>query len=216
MSADSAGSPSRVLTGLVALTGLAIIGTVLAILTEQQTRDRIAENRRTHILRTLHELITPDSYDNDLLADAITVVNEELLGTARPATVYRASFNGEFVAAIVESVAPDGYGGPIRLLVGIDRSGVLTGVRVASHQETPSLGAGISQDRSDWILAFDGRSLDDPVAAGWSVRQDGGEFDQFTGATISARATVKAVHRTLIYFSDNRDEVFAAPPGATE
>jgi len=216
MNADSVGSPSRVLTGLAMLTGLAIVGAVAAILTEQQTRDRIAEKQRTHILRVLHELVTPESYDNDLLADAITVISEELLGTARPVTVYRASINGEFVAAIVGSVAPDGYGGPIRLLVGIDRNGVLTGVRVAHHQETPNLGAEISQDRSDWILGFDGRSLDNPPASGWSVRRDGGTFDQFTGATISPRATVKAVHRALIYFSDNRDEVFAVAPGAAE
>ena len=65
------------------------------------------------------------------------------------------------------------------------------------HKETPGLGDKIEAEKNDWILGFNGKSLQNPADTGWAVRKDGGEFDQFTGATITPRAVVKAVKRTL-------------------
>ncbi|MGH8035858.1 MAG: RnfABCDGE type electron transport complex subunit G, partial [Lysobacterales bacterium] len=97
------------------------------------------------------------------------------------------------------------------LLVGINADGSLTGVRVTSHKETPGLGDALDTARSEWILGFSGRSLDNPEPAGWAVRKDGGVYDQFTGATITPRAVVKAVHGALEYFKDNRAALFDHP-----
>ena len=101
------------------------------------------------------------------------------------------------------------------MLVAINADGTLAGVRVTAHRETPGLGDGIDAERSDWILQFAGKALDSPASAAWAVRKDGGEFDQFTGATITPRAVVKAVRGTLLYFDANREAVFATrkPPG---
>ena len=41
--------------------------------------------------------------------------------------------------------------------------------------------------------------------------RDGGAFDQFTGATITPRAVVKAVRNSLIYYRDNQEALFAVP-----
>ena len=81
-------------------------------------------------------------------------------------------------------------------------------MRVLSHNETPGLGDGIELQRGDWILSFDGKSLQDPLPAGWEVKRDGGEFDQFTGATITPRAVVRAVRRALDYFEANKQALF--------
>ena len=113
------------------------------------------------------------------------------------------------VAVVLALIAPDGYGGPIKLLVGINADGSLAGVRVVNHHETPGLGDAIDTRRSNWILGFTGRSLGDPSPAQWAVRKDGGVFDQFTGATITPRAVVKAVKRALVYFEAHRDTLFA-------
>jgi Na+-translocating ferredoxin:NAD+ oxidoreductase subunit G len=94
--------------------------------------------------------------------------------------------------------------------------GRISGVRVLAHRETPGLGDKIEVERDDWILDFDGRSLSQPPRERWRVRRDGGAFDQFTGATITARAVVSAVRDALIYFSAHRDELFAAPAAAEE
>ena len=74
------------------------------------------------------------------------------------------------------------------------------------------MGDGIEIERSDWILSFADRGLGDPPSARWAVKKDGGDFDQFTGATITPRAVVKAIHNFLIYFERNRDRLFS---GAT-
>ena len=113
------------------------------------------------------------------------------------------------ITVILTPVAPDGYSGEIRLLVGIRYDGSLSGVRVLEHHETPGLGDAIEEGRSDWITRFTGLSLSNPAAPGWTVKRDGGHFDQFTGATITPRAVVKAVHRCLIYFAQNRAYLFA-------
>ena len=104
--------------------------------------------------------------------------------------------------------APDGYNGDIRLLAAIDVTGTVLGVRVVSHRETPGLGDPIEVERSDWVLGFTGKSLLSPQGKSWAVKRDGGEFDQFTGATISPRAVVKAVHNTLLYFKTNQKSLF--------
>ena len=111
-------------------------------------------------------------------------------------------------AAVLTAVAPEGYGGGIRLLVAINYDGTLAGVRVLSHHETPGLGDKIEAERSDWILQFEGLSLENPAPRNWRVKKDGGRFDQFTGATITPRAVVAAVYDALVYFEAHREALF--------
>ena len=113
---------------------------------------------------------------------------------------------------MLETVAPDGYNGSIRLLVAINLDSTLAGVRVVQHRETPGLGDAIDAQRSDWILGFDGKSLTTPPRKDWKVKRDGGDFDQFTGATITPRAVVKAVKKALLYFQANGHGLFEHNP----
>jgi electron transport complex protein RnfG len=187
----------------------AVLGTAIVSFTYDVTADTIAGNERDYLLENLHVIISPSQHDNDLYADTIQVTDAELLGSKQPVTVYRARREGRPVAAVLTPIAPDGYGGGIHLLVGIYADGSLAGVRVLKHQETPGLGDRIEADRSDWILGFTGKTLDNPGPEGWAVKKDGGQFDQFTGATITPRAVVKAVHKALLYFQAHREQLFA-------
>ena len=186
----------------------AVIGTGLVAVTFSNTEQRIAQNDLEALLRSLHALVPPDMHDNDLHHDTITVTSSELLGTNKPVTVYRARKDGKAVAAILTPVAPDGYNGDIKLLVAIRQDGTLLGVRVVAHKETPGLGDNIDLSRSDWIKSFDDKSLGNPGGLGWRVVKDGGIFDQFTGATITPRAVVKAVHNTLKFYELNKTTLF--------
>ena len=192
------------------LGGFAVIGTLLVALTFEGTKERIATNEREFLLRSLHALITPDAHDNDLLEDTIRADSKDLLGSKEPVTIYRARKGGKPVAAIITTYAPDGYSGAIKLLVAVDYSGQIGGVRVLAHRETPGLGDKIEIEKSNWINSFYGHSLNAPDEQGWRVKKDGGIFDQFTGATITPRAVVKAVHRALKYYEMHKDEMFAA------
>lgn len=186
----------------------ATIGTTILAITHEQTKERIVENERDVLLRSLHSVISPDTHDNELFADTIEVTDTNLLGTKKPMTVYRARLKGKPVAAVFTVIAPDGYNGDIKLLVAVTTDGVLSGVRVITHRETPGMGDYIEETRSDWIRVFAGLSIHNPGKNGWRVKRDGGDFDQFTGATITPRAVVKAVYNCLVYFEQHQQDVF--------
>ncbi|MDH3768932.1 MAG: electron transport complex subunit RsxG [Gammaproteobacteria bacterium] len=197
---------------LLASLGLVIIGVVAGGMSTwvwSKTATQIAVNERSYRLRALNEIVPPARYDNNLFDDIISIRDRELLGSDDPVTVYRARKDGAPVAAILTAVAPKGFSGAIHLLVGVYADGTLAGVRVSMHRETAGLGDQIEIEKSNWITVFDRRSLADPLPANWFVRKDGGEFDQISGATITPRAIVKAIHDALLYFEANRELLFA-------
>jgi len=192
----------------VVLSLFAVVGTFFVSYTFDNSIDRINENKRLALLKAFHVLIPPTAHDNDVFNDIIAVQDKELLGSKKPVNIYRARKNNQPVAVIINSVAPDGYSGNIELLVAINYDGVLAGIRVVQHKETPGLGDAIEENRSDWITKFKNKSLLNPDKKGWGVKRDGGEFDQFTGATISPRAIVKAVYKTLLFYKEHQDTLY--------
>jgi electron transport complex protein RnfG len=192
--------------------GLAIFAVVTAgaiAVTQVMTADRIAYNIKAAEARALNQILPANSYDNDLLNDTMDVdsrFNQQLLGPlADNALIYRARNNGLVSAVILPAIAPDGYTTNIDLIVGINRDGSLAGVRVVAHRETPGLGDKIDTRKSDWVLSFANKSLNNPMSEQWAVKKDGGDFDQFTGATITPRAVVRAVKRALMFFDMHKD-----------
>jgi electron transport complex protein RnfG len=201
---------THILRAGVLLALFAVVGVGLVAFVHDHTQARIAANERAYLLRELNEVLPESAYDNDILSDTASL-DDPALGPG-PATAYRAWKAGEPAAVVFMVTAPDGYSGAIKMLVGIHYDGTLAGVRVISHHETPGLGDRIDTRHGDWVLGFQGRSLGDPPPARWAVKRDGGDFDQFTGATITPRAVVKAVKRALVYFSERRDALFATTP----
>ena len=196
----------------LAVVGALGLGGLLAM--RALTAERIAEQQRASTLRALAVLL-PKEYDNDPQADRIDVVAPAWLGSEDALTVRRARNDSRVVALLLEAVAPDGYNGDIRLLVGVDAQGRVIGVRVVEHRETPGLGDPIEIARGPWITGFDGRSLRDPAADAWRVRRDSGAFDQLAGATITPRAVVGAVRRALQFVETHGEALAMAPVGET-
>jgi electron transport complex protein RnfG len=193
---------SGVLLGLFGVLGAGLVG-----LSHEGTAERIARNEREALLHQIHVLVPREQIDNDMLNDVIEVSAPDTLGVEKT-RVYLGRRNGEPVAAVLSPVSTPGYAGPIQLVVAVRYDGTLAGVRVLSHRETPGLGDKIEEERSDWILSFDGKSLLDPRPSEWKVKRDGGVFDQFTGATVTPRTIVRAVKTALEYFDANRLDLF--------
>lgn len=198
----------HMLTTSLLLGVFAITGTSMVALTFDNTEVRIADNEYQALLQSLNTLVPPSSHDNDIANDTVEVISRELLGSKKPHTVYLARLKDIPIAAVITTIAPDGYNGAIKLLVAIRYDGTISGVRVLNHRETPGLGDSIDIIRSDWVTSFDNHSLQNPEGLGWRVKKDGGIFDQFTGATVTPRAVVKAVHNALLYFGQYKDELF--------
>jgi len=209
-------APGGAWRSALALGLVAALGTGLLAGIHHLTREKIASQERRAVLDQLGQLVAANRYDNALHDDHFSFSDNRRFPGGQAVTVYRARLRGEPIAMVMKLVAPDGYNGDIQLLVGINADGSLCGVRVTSHKETPGLGDDLETSRSDWILGFSGRSLANPGHAGWAVRKDGGQFDQFTGATITPRAVVKAVYGALSYYAENRQTLFDHPAEPTD
>lgn len=188
----------------------ACAATGIVALTQYLTASQIKAQETAQLLSVLNQVIPPDWHDNQLSASC-TLVSDPLLGSSQAMPVYLATLNGEHTALAIEAIAPDGYSGAIKIIVGIDQQGNILGARVLSHQETPGLGDKIDLRISDWILSFTGRQVSDDNQKQWQVRKDGGQFDQFTGATITPRAVVKAVKQTVQYVNSHREQIVNQP-----
>lgn len=196
------------------LGGLGLLAMGALWLLQALTADRIAAHAEARLRDTLASLVPTDTWDNDPLRDT-GFIRDARLGQTGPVMVYRLRQRGEPVAAVLPVTAPDGYSGAIRLLVAIRPDGRVAGARVLEHRETPGLGDGIEIGKSDWIGRFAGRSLQDPSPGRWAVRRDGGDFDQFAGATITPRAVVRALREALAVFARDREAIFPVPIPAT-
>ena len=159
------------------------------------TADTIAEQVVLEKQKLLDQVIPKAMYNNSLSKDCYLLTAPEL-GNTKPHKLYVARLDGKPVAAALESTAPDGYSGAIELLVGADFKGNVLGVRVAAHNETPGLGDKIETRISDWIMTLSNRFISSENDPHWAVKKDGGDFDQFTGATITPRAVVNSSKRT--------------------
>lgn len=205
----------KLLKSVIVLTLIATVMAIALALVYQLTGDRIAEQAERTRLSTLNQILPPKSYDNGLTTDWIQVTAPAVFKTPEAVRIYRARQSGNPVAALFVVTAPDGYNGPIELLVGLWEDGTIAGVRVLSHRETPGLGDRMELSKSDWVHQFRGRSLGQPDYSNWAVERRGGVFDQFTGATITPSAIVAAIRRTLVYYQDHRARIFSQP-SATE
>ncbi len=205
VSMGSAISRNSIILSLFALAMAAILG-----VTAESTKEKIAAAEKAAATKALLEIIPLERHSNDLLVDVLPVPKSfwASLGLKQGGDIHIARNQSNTpVAVIVPAVAPDGYSGDIKLITGINMDGTLAGVRVLTHSETPGLGDKVELKKSEWILSFNDKSLTNPSELFWKVKKDKGEFDQFTGATITPRAVVNQVYRVLKYFQQDKERL---------
>jgi electron transport complex protein RnfG len=173
-------------------------GLLLAI-TDRITVDDIAARAMEDKQNSLSQVLPDGIHDNNPVTDTLAIKN----AAGRGLTVYRAR-KGGVVTAVAYEIFGTGYAGEMKLMLGIDREGKVLGVRVLAHKETPGLGDKIEVKKGDWILRFDGLSLGNPPLERWTVKKDGGQFDQFAGATITPRGVLTAIRSGLEFFAANK------------
>jgi electron transport complex protein RnfG len=193
----------------IVLALFALVTSLILATTNELTYERIEQSEREAAQRALLEIIPLERHDNDMLMDVQPVPEQfwATLGLKKGGNIHIARDQGQPVAAIIPAVTPDGYSGAISMIIGVNFNGSVAGVRVVDHRETPGLGDKVDLKKSDWILSFNGKSLVNPQASGWTVKKEGGDYDQFTGATISPRAVIKQILKTLQYFEDDRERL---------
>lgn len=193
-----------------------LVFTAMMAGTYRATAPLVAASALAEKLRLIGEVLPQAAYDNDLLADAVTLPPSQTLGLDEDTRLWRARKDGAPAALVFEAAAPNGYSGRIGLILAVGVDGRLIAVRVTAHKETPGLGDYIDpkKDRNKarpWITQFSQLGFDSVPSEKWRVKKDGGRFDQMSGATISARAVTNASGRALAWAIRNKDKLFALP-----
>ena len=183
------------------LGGVALACTALSTGVYFLTKDKIDEVVAKQQQALLSEVIPVQYHDNDLLQSCYDL-EKSALKNPSIGKICVAKKDGKISAYAYETVAPDGYSGNIRLLVGLTPKGDVLGVRVLEHAETPGLGDKIELRISDWILSLSNQKISQSTLSDWAVKKDGGKFDQFAGATITPRAVVNQVKRSALFLLD--------------
>ncbi|MGE5476872.1 MAG: electron transport complex subunit RsxG [Bacteroidales bacterium] len=176
-------------------------GVVLAS-TDLVTADPIAQRALEDKQNALGKVIPAAIHDNNPVKETLTLKNHE----GKDVTIYRAIKAGK-VTGVAYQIEGSGYAGEIRLMLAVDADGKVLGVRALAHKETPGLGDKIEVAKTDWITRFTGLSLGNPAPEKWKVKKDGGQFDQFSGATITPRGVVTAIRHGLEFFAENKTQL---------
>jgi electron transport complex protein RnfG len=201
---------SRRNAGILAI--FALVTTLAIALTFTLTKDTIAEQKQAKLLAVIFDVVNRDKIANDIQDNCLVLPDVAALGNKTDLKAYR-GYNeaGKLTSVAMQSVAPNGYSGDIRFLVGLASDfSTITGVRVLEHQETPGLGDKIDLRISDWILDFTNTTATTENVKAWAVKKEGGQFDAFTGATITPRALVQAIHKTALYAQNNAEFIRTA------
>lgn len=208
-------NPRELISSAWMLTGFVVLAITLVASINELTKQSIANQEHKALLGALSQVLPANHYNNALTKDIL------LAEQAPPSKgfvlnkIYRARKRSSTqvvqpVALVLDTQTLNSYSGtPIKLLIGIDYNGTLTGVRVITHKETPGLGDKIVLERDPWIETFTGKSLSNPSPEQWKVKKDDGVFDQFTGATITPRAIVNSVRSTLQYVQTHNTALYA-------
>lgn len=212
---DFTASQSSIKNAIV-LAVFALVSISATAITWVATKDRIQTEKEEALLRAIDNLIPKEVFVNDPYTDCITVKDSQFLGTEDFRQVWRLrDANNQPVGLIISSVAPNGYTGAIEFIAGYrvysESEDALAGVRVTAHQETPGLGDKIDERKSDWIYNLSDHIVSEIQEPKWQVKNDGGDFDAFTGATITPRALLAAITKTTQYYRLNKESLFSRP-----
>lgn len=184
------------------LTIIAAVSAGVLAYVNEKTAEPIAKALLEEKMSAVRSVLPP--YENEPDKDMVTIALEG----DDSLEVYRGRKDGVVTGAAFSITAPDGYSGDIVFMIGVDGEGVMQGLMVLNHLETPGLGAKIESE--DFRGQYKGRSLENPEL--WEVTKDGGTFVPITGATISSRAITRAAARGLKLFAEHKVEIFGEAP----
>jgi len=162
---------------VIKMTTLAAVCGLLLSITYAMSREQIEHNQAAFEISQLQAVVGDASIILESVGDHYRLFkNDSVYGELRAVTT------------------PNGYNGDIRFWLATNTQGQILGVRIIQHQETPGLGDKLDLAISNWVLDFEGASI---TSHRWDVEKYGGDFDQFSGATITPRAVVLAIAEQL-------------------
>lgn len=177
-----------------------VVGLVLATITamflaivfsiKYVVDDKVEQGHAKNQAKKVNLLLKKFSFNNNPIKECYLV---DELGS-KPTKVFVARMNDEAVAYIVNYDVVGGYSSPFRMIAGISVDGDISYIDLVEYHETPGLGDKILRKYSDFFDSFSHKNLSN---AKFDVKKYGGDFDYFTGATVTPRAVTRSTKTML-------------------
>ncbi len=174
---------------IIVLTILCLCSGGLLAAIQSNTKEQIANQVLTFVKGPALGSILPDA-ENDPITDRFEIKDGDA-----DRTIFVGVIEGEPRVVALETFGK-GYGGDVGLMVGIDiKDGILKGVGVTTHAETPGMGAKAKSDP-----AFAAQYAELPIDEKIAVTGDGGSINAISGATITSRACSNAATEAVAIY----------------
>ncbi len=172
-------APSTPTSMVLSVLVTCVVASAALTFTYEMTRERIAEQERVAREKALKDVLPAATEFTAVDANVLSAA-EEAAGDTQVAAVFDAGESGWGIL-----VAPRGYGGPMSMVVGVDRNGKVTGVKIITQNETPGLGSKVMTEPEflPQFEAWDASEIEKAAKA----------FDAISGATKSSNGVRKGV-----------------------
>ena len=178
---------SGVASLVIVLACICLVSAAILGLVNKVTVGPIQANTEKTVQESLRTVMPIDGDYEDVTdqysGDPVTV---DVTGSVVPVkAVYKAGDEGY----VVESMSPNGFGGALDMMAGVDNEGNVTGIAIISHAETSGLGS--KSTDPEWQAQFKG------VNGTIGVTKDGYQINAITGSTITSRAVCDGVNAAI-------------------
>ena len=180
---------------LLSLTAIALVAAAALALMNAVTEEPIQVAKENKVKKAIADVLqqvdengqVTESIKYETLKDTTVDVNGESVVCHIAYTA-----DGEYAGAAVETSDPNGFGGPLKVMVGFDKDGNVYGYSILESNETPGLGAKADK----WFqLGQKGQIVGKSPATELKVKKDKGDVDAITGSTITSRAFLRCVNK---------------------
>ena len=174
-------------TLVIVLACICLVSAAVLGLVNKVTVGPIQANTEKTVQESLRTVMPIDGDYEDVTdqysGDPVTV---DVTGVSVPVkAVYKAAEEGY----VVETMSPNGFGGALDMMAGVDNDGNVTGIAIISHAETSGLGS--KSTDPEWQAQFKG------VNGTIGVTKDGYQINAITGSTITSRAVCDGVNAAI-------------------
>lgn len=173
---------------LLVLGSVAALSAVILGITYKLTQKPIQQAKDSRELAAISEVIDGE-FNNNPFAEKHTVSASDNKGKLE---IYPARQDGSITGVAIKTFSNNGFGGKMEVIVGFSIDGTINKYKVIDHKETPGLGTKVEEEK--FSHQFEGLN---PGKHIFKVKQDGGEIDAVTAATISSRAVIDAIQKAF-------------------
>ncbi len=181
-----------ILSPVITLVTISCLSAYVLGYIHEKTLEPIKAAKDKQELQAISEVV--NEFDNNPFSEQMKITTKN---KKHKLTMYPARKDGKLNSVAIKSYTNTGFGGRLEIMAGFNVDGSIKTFKVISSQETPGLGSKV--DEPKFKEQFSGFY---PAHQIMKVKQDGGEIDAVTAATISSRAVIKALERAYDAFSN--------------